>query len=173
MIVIHERVLGQHRKDHVLAFSKRQMPAKAYLYAYPLVIMDETRTAMGSLNEGSTNHLDHVMPDHNFRSVVRPNNNTLYSIGWLDLTQSRVVLTVPHTERYYVMPFMDAWTNVFTTVGTRETGSEAGAYVVTGPDWQGELPSDQATSIAVNLHSISPRRGRRCLPYALRSPTFQ
>ncbi|MEC8428133.1 MAG: DUF1254 domain-containing protein, partial [Pseudomonadota bacterium] len=138
LVALAAGALGLHAK------SVMQMTAKAYLYAYPLVIMDETRAAMGSLNEGSTNRLYHnpVMPDHNFRSVVRPNNDTLYSIGWLDLTHSPVVLNVPHTKRYYVMPFMDAWTNVFATVGTRETGSDAGAYVVTGPDWQGELPSD-------------------------------
>lgn len=119
--------------------------ARAYLFGYPLVLMDATRDSLTDPETGRApvNHFAHVQtfPDHNFRKVVRPNNDTLYSNAWLDLTAEPLVLTVPDTAgRYYVMPFMDAWTNVFDSVGLRTTGSGAGHYIIAGPDWKGEAP---------------------------------
>ena len=65
--------------------------------------------------------------------MVRPNNDTLYSTAWIDLSAEPLVLTVPDTEgRYYVMPFMDAWTNVFAMVGKRTTGTGPGDYLLVG-----------------------------------------
>lgn len=127
------------------ALSSLKQGAQAYLYGYPLVLMEQTRQVMVSpaSAQAKVNHFTHaqVFPDHNFREVVRPNNDTLYSIAWIDLTEQPLVLTVPDTDgRYYVMPFMDAWTNVFDSVGQRTTGTQAGHYALTGPDWQGKLP---------------------------------
>ncbi len=121
--------------------------AKSYLFGYSLVLMDATRQSMTDPDRDRVplNHFSHVQyfPDHEFRQVVRPNNDTLYSTAWIDLSKQPLVLSVPAVkDRYYVMPFMDAWTNVFASVGTRTTGSEAGNYVVAGPEWQGEVPDD-------------------------------
>lgn len=126
-------LLGQH------TLSTLKTTADAYVYGYPLVIMETTRKAMAT----QTNVLGHnqTFPDHTFRAVVRPNNDTLYSTSWIDLSQEPQVLSVPDTgDRYYVMPFMDAWTNVFNSVGTRTTGNQAGDFALVGPDWQGTLP---------------------------------
>ncbi|BFM17271.1 DUF1254 domain-containing protein [Maricurvus nonylphenolicus] len=126
-------LLGQH------TVSTLKTTAEAYVYGYPLVIMEATRKATAT----TANILSHnrTFPDHNFRAVVRPNNDTLYSTSWIDLTQEPQVLSVPDTgDRYYVMPFMDAWTNVFASVGTRTTGNQAGEYALVGPDWHGQLP---------------------------------
>ena len=119
--------------------------AQAYLFGYPLVLMDQTRQSMTSPETGRAplNHFIHVrtFPDHKFRQVVRPNNDTLYSIAWLDLATGPLVLSVPDTAgRYYVIPFMDAWTNVFASVGRRATGTKSGNYLIAGPDWQGTPP---------------------------------
>ncbi|MEN8245014.1 MAG: DUF1254 domain-containing protein [Thermodesulfobacteriota bacterium] len=119
--------------------------AQAYLYGYSLVLMDTTRQVTTGTGEGQTpvNHFTHVrvFPDHQFRLVVRPNCDTLYSSAWIDLTTEPLVLSVPDMgDRYYVMPFMDAWTNVFAYVGTRTTGSGPGHYMVAGPDWNGGIP---------------------------------
>ena len=121
--------------------------AQAYLFGYSLVLMDTTRQSMirPESARAPLNHFTHVQyfPDHNFRLVVRPNNDTLYSTAWIDLSNEPLVLSVPDTAgRYYVMPFMDAWTNVFAMVGKRTTGTEAGNYLVAGPGWQGEVPED-------------------------------
>jgi len=121
--------------------------ARTYMFGYPLVLMDVTGQVMTDPRTGKApvNHFSHVQvfPDHLFREVVRPNNDTLYSTAWLDLSHEPLVLSVPSmAERYYVMPFMDAWTNVFAMVGTRTTGAGPGNYMVAGPDWKGEIPAD-------------------------------
>lgn len=136
LLVIATLLLGYHALVQVKRVSA------AYVYGYPLLLMDKTRQVMQSDNN-SSNRLSHVQvfPDHTFRNVVRPNNDTLYSIAWLDLAAEPQVLTVPDTAgRYYVMPLMDAWTNVFAMVGKRTTGTGAAAYLITGPDWQGDAP---------------------------------
>ena len=118
---------------------------QAYLFGYPLVLMDTTMRSHTNPDHKGTplNHFRHngYFPDHNFRTVVKPNNDTLYSNAWLDLTGEPLVLSVPDTAgRYYVMPFMDAWTNVFASVGKRTTGTGPGHYLLAGPDWRGEVP---------------------------------
>jgi len=124
--------------------------AHGYVYGYPLVIMELTRRAFAQSApdpKGISNNFNHsqVFPDHTFRNVVRPNNDTLYSAAWLDLSQEPMVLSVPDAQdRYYVIPFMDAWTNVFASVGKRTHGTNAGEYIITGPDWQGDIPDGLA-----------------------------
>lgn len=119
--------------------------ADAYLFGYPLVLMELTRNSMANDAEPGrgANHLYHMrsFPDHNFRNVVRPNNDTLYSVTWFDLGEQPMVISTPAMERYYVLPFMDAWTNVFAAIGTSTTGQQAGNYALVGPDWNGELPA--------------------------------
>lgn len=81
-----------------------------------------------------------ITPD--FKDVVSPNVDTIYSIAWLDLKRDPVVLNVPDTnDRYYVMQLLDAWTNSFTSIGRRTTGTDAGKFAIVGPDWKGILPS--------------------------------
>jgi len=119
--------------------------SQAYLYGYPLVLMEATRQVMTDPDAGlaPVNHFAHIrgFPGHLDRQVVRPNCDTLYSTAWIDLSVEPIVLSVPNMgDRYYVLPFMDAWTNVFAYVGTRTTGSGPGNYMVVGPDWEGNLP---------------------------------
>jgi hypothetical protein len=74
-------------------------------------------------------------PDADFRDVVRPNNDTYYTIAVLDLRAEPLVLYLPNSNgRYYLMPMMDAYTNVFFSPGKRTTGTEARTYLVTGPN---------------------------------------
>ena len=79
-------------------------------------------------------------PDHTFKKVVKPNNDTYYSTAWLDLKTQPIILTVPATERYYLVPLYDAWTNIFATPGTRTTGTNAQHFLIAGPNWQGHAP---------------------------------
>ncbi len=131
----------------VSAYSTVTATIRAYLYAFPLVLMEKTRQEM--LAAGlATNTLNHatVLPSPGNRAVVRPNNDTLYSVAWLDLSLGAQVVSVPSTgKRYYVVPFYDAWTNVFATIGTRSTGNQAGEYAIVGPDWAGEPPKNMKT----------------------------
>jgi hypothetical protein len=115
----------------------------AYIYGLSLVFTDITRLAAAV----SSNVYSHSrkFPDHTSRLVVRPNNDTNYSSAFLDLGDDAVVLTIPDTkDRYYVLPLMDAWTNVFKSFGKRTTGTKAQTYVITGPHWKGIIPKGLA-----------------------------
>lgn len=122
--------------------------SNAYLFGYPLVIMDLTRQLMEESwqdTDRPSNSFHHLQdfPDHTFKNVVRPNNDTLYSIAWLDLSDQPLILSVPDTQdRYYVIPLMDAWTNVFASVGKRTNGTDAGQYMIAGPQWNGDVNPD-------------------------------
>jgi hypothetical protein len=113
----------------------------AYIFGFPLVIMGLTEEV--SLTRSELNQFEHLreFPDYTFRTVVRPNADTLYSIAWLDTGTEPVILSVPNTgDRYYLMQFMDAWTNTFAVPGTRTTGNRAGNFAIVGPKWNGRLP---------------------------------
>lgn len=119
----------------------------AYLFALPLVLMDVSRRQMtdatnkGGVAENTFYHMTNF-PDASFRDVVRPNGDTYYSIAWLDLSKEPMVLSLPNTNgRYYMMPMLDAYTNVFTSPGKRTTGTDAGNFLVTGPQWTGTVPA--------------------------------
>jgi hypothetical protein len=69
------------------------------------------------------------------------NHDTLYTVGWLDLSKKPEVLHVPDMAgRYYSIEFVDPWGDVFAYVGRRATGTRAGDYLISGPGWRGSLP---------------------------------
>ncbi|HTA42823.1 MAG TPA: DUF1254 domain-containing protein [Bryobacteraceae bacterium] len=122
----------------------RAIAQRAYTFAYPLVLMEYTRRA--SLRAGAgMNRFAHAatFPDANFHRVVRPNADTLYSSAWLDLSKGPLILHVPDTHgRYYVVQFLDAWTDTFASIGKRTTGTAEGWYAIVGPTgWTGKLPA--------------------------------
>ncbi|KQR17249.1 DUF1254 domain-containing protein [Cellulomonas sp. Leaf334] len=120
---------------------------EAYLYYYPLVenlrqVRRYTTTGVGSNPPAPFNTFSHSRnlagPQDTFVTI---NNDTVYSMAQLDLSIGPVMLDVPATgDRYYVLQFVDAWTNNIAYVGTRATGNSAGRFVVVPPGWDSELP---------------------------------
>jgi hypothetical protein len=123
---------------------------EAYIYGYPLVLMDVTRQAMTNVakpgaSAAPVNQLCNrkEFPEPTDTAVVSPNADTLYSFSFLDLAREPMVLSVPEMgNRYYLMQLMDAWTNVFASPGTRTTGSSQCDFAIVGPTSKGTLPEN-------------------------------
>jgi hypothetical protein len=76
-------------------------------------------------------------------AIPTPNSDTPYSFVWMDLQAEPIVLSVPSVDpkRYYSVMLCDGNTYNYGYIGTRATGSEAGDYMVVGPNWKGATPS--------------------------------
>ncbi len=125
-----------------------KLGTEAYIYGYPLVTMEMTRRVMTNAASPKDNHApmgqffkSPVYPDASFKDVTAPNADTLYSTAWLDVAKEPYILSLPDSgDRYYLMPMLDGWTNVFQVPGKRTTGDKAQKYAITGPNWTGKLP---------------------------------
>src|SRR5215213_4592681 len=110
----------------------------AYIYFYPLISMDITRKQSTNIKagkefaKGPMNTFVNIpaFPPADLKIVVRVNFDTLYSIAWLDLTKEPQIVSAPDTgERYYLLPMLDMWTDVFASPGWRTTGTQAGNFL--------------------------------------------
>jgi hypothetical protein len=122
----------------------------AYIYFYPLISMDITRKQSTNIEpgketaKGPMNTFVNVpaFPSADLKLVVRVNFDTLYSIAWLDLTKEPQVVSAPDTSgRFYLLPMLDMWTDVFASPGWRTTGTQAGNFLITPPGWSGTVPA--------------------------------
>ena len=121
---------------------------EAYIFGYPLVLMDVTRQAMTNVPKAGestapVNQLGNMrsFPDETMTKVVSPSADTLSTFAFLDLSKEPMVLSVPDMgRRYYLMQMLDAWTNVFACPGTRTTGSRKAHFAIIGPRRTGILP---------------------------------
>lgn len=127
----------------------RELAVEAYLYFYPLISMDVTRRLTTNLEPdqrpgyGPMNMFHHMraFPDANFREVVRPNFDTLYSSAFFDITKEPVIVSAPDTQgRYYLLPMLDMWSDVFAVPGRRTTGTAPADFALVPAGWEGRLP---------------------------------
>jgi hypothetical protein len=129
----------------------RTLATEAYIYLYPLVTMEATRRQMTNTVPGTKpgmgppDEFHHVraFPTADFRAVVRPNFDTLYSSAWIDLDGGPVRVLAPDTaDRYFMLPVLDMWTDVFANPGKRTTGTGAQEFTLVGPRGAGETRLD-------------------------------
>ncbi|UNK70955.1 DUF1254 domain-containing protein [Microbacterium sp. H1-D42] len=124
------------------------LSTEAYLYGFPLVFnLDQVQRyvneGIGANAAAPFNSFSHARtmagPADTFVSI---NNDTVYSMAQLDLSVGPLLLHVPDTAgRYYVLQFVDAWTDNFAYVGHRATGTGAGDFLLVPPGWSGEAPA--------------------------------
>lgn len=142
----------------------RQTIIQAYLYGFPLVFnLDQvtryTTTGVGSNPAAPFNAFSHARtlagPADTFVTI---NNDTLYSMAQVDLSVGPVELRVPDTAgRYYVLQFVDAWTNNFAYVGHRATGTRAGTFLLVPPSWDGDTGDAVVIRFPTTVASIVGR----------------
>lgn len=116
---------------------------EAYIYAFPLVLMDATKTVSinterpgnGKAPINQFLHGDNTA-DAEFKTVVTPNVDTVYSQVWLDLSVEPLIFTMPDTDRFFNVQLLDAWTN------TADVLTKPGSYAITSPVWNGILPQE-------------------------------
>ena len=147
-----------------LAFASETAPAavtpeeafsiarEGYEMLMPIVIMDLTRRGQATHAPGGpaprvpgVNRFAHAeaFPSGEFREIVRPNFDTLYSTAWIDVSMGPVTLAVkPGMDRYYLLPLMDMWTDVFAVPGTRTVGDQGGKFMIVSRHWTGKAPAD-------------------------------
>ena len=127
----------------------RDLGVEAYIYGYPLITMEITRRVVTNVAapEGAHAPMGQLAnlreyPNASFKDVTAPNADTLYSSAFLDLSKEPYVLSLPdEAGRYFLMPMLSGWTDVFQVPGKRTTGTKAQAYAITGPGWKGTLPA--------------------------------
>ncbi|MFC3743061.1 DUF1254 domain-containing protein [Paractinoplanes deccanensis] len=126
-----------------------QIGIEAYVYFYPLVTMEITRRQASAgrtgvrAGRGPMNAFHHIRayPAADFRDVVRPNFDTLYSLAWLDLSAEPMIVSAPAAgDRFFMLPCYDMWTDVFAAPGTRTSGPEPFSFALSAPGWHGSLP---------------------------------
>ncbi len=122
---------------------------EAYIYAYPMMENYKMIYVLkvwedSPVYEAPFNELTHnaVLLGPEYTVMVRPNNDTFYSNVIFDLRAEPMILSVPAIadNRYYSWQLIDLFTHNVGYVGTRATGSQAGKYLIAGPDWSGEKP---------------------------------
>ncbi|HEY2749402.1 MAG TPA: DUF1254 domain-containing protein, partial [Polyangia bacterium] len=149
------RAVETSRDDELRAIAE-----EAYVYAYPLVLVDET--ARGAPPNQFVRPMDGALP-----SV-----DTIDTSAFLDLTKEPIVLHVPDTHgRYYLLPMLDGYSNVFASPGKRTTGTQAHDFAIVGPGWSGALPPNvtriDAPTNRVWIRGRTELDGKSDLPQAL------
>ena len=128
-----------------------RLAAQTYVYGYPLAYnLTEIADYVGGGGRlpmhAPLNAFGHarMLADHDAK-FVSVNNDTLYSVAMCDVRSEPLVLHVPDTrDRYYVLQFVDAWTNNFAYIGRRATGTAAADFLLTEPGYDGPVPDGMA-----------------------------
>ena len=121
---------------------------EAYIYGYPLVTFDMVRRQQTNVAAPDAEHAPmgqmirmRTYPAVDNHCCAAPNADTLYTEVWLDVSKEPWILSIPDMgDRYYIVPMLDGWSEVFKVASSPTTGGNAQTYAITGPGWSGVLP---------------------------------
>ena len=122
---------------------------QAFIYSYPLLHVNKFRHMFNAPEAatytGPANHLNHArrLASSQQATAASPNNDTLYTLAFLDLSGQAVRIDTPEMgDRYYTIQLADFYASNFGDIGTRHNGGSPGKYLIVGPDWEGKPPAD-------------------------------
>lgn len=142
-----------------MSTEKQQLAREAYIWGIPLVQTRMYLQLARDLNLPFNQLFGSSSLSTPESEVPLPNVDTLYGLGWLDLSLEPQILSVPEAnDRYYLIQLNDAYLNSFSYIGRRTTGTQAGQFVIVGPDWQGELPKGMSVVLAPTNHILALTR---------------
>jgi hypothetical protein len=138
---------------------------QAYIFGFPYVYLPTLRwswvtqpkPAGGTTPYAPLNHFHHVrtLADADYRDGGSPNNDTLYSIAWVDVATEPVIISHPDMgKRYFTFEIASLDSDNFAYVGTRTTGGKADRFAIVGPKWQGRLPRGVAALPRSRTNSV-------------------
>ena len=127
---------------------RQQIAREAYIFGYPLLTMDLTRKQETNVRVPDDAHapMGQIIKLRSYPAVdnhgaAAPNADTLYTMVWLDVSKEPWVFSIADMgDRYYIMPMLSAFNEVFFVADPRTTGGKAQKFAVTGPGWSGTLP---------------------------------
>jgi hypothetical protein len=126
-----------------------EIAVDAYIYGYPLVTFDMVRKQQTNVAAADAEHAPmgvmnkmRTYPAVDNHCCAAPNADTLYTISWLDVSTEPWVLSIPDmADRYYIVPMLDGYSEVFKVASTPTTGNRPQTYAITGPGWSGTVPT--------------------------------
>ncbi len=139
----------QPKSTEITPTEAKQIAKEAYIYGFPLVLNYKTMYSYtintkspefkGDFNQLGCEARVYTPED---KAVITPNSDTPYCMGWIDLRDEPVVFTIPEIEkeRFYQVQLIDIYTHNFAYISTVATGNNPGKYLITGPEWKGEVP---------------------------------
>jgi hypothetical protein len=124
---------------------------QAYIYGYSLITSEITRQAFTNVTAVSVETLQAPMgqvvsqpayPPATYKGVTAPNADTLYTAGFIDVTNEPWIFSYPDMHgRYFLFPIYSLWTEVLASPGKRTLGTGAQTIAIIGPSWNGSLPN--------------------------------
>jgi hypothetical protein len=142
----------------------KQTGIDAYIYGYSLITSDVTQRAFVNTTapnpqtfQAPINQLVSIprYPPADYKGVTAPNADTLYTVGFLDVSKEPILLSYPDMKgRYFLFPIYSQWTNVLAAPGKRTLGTDAQTIAITGPNWHRTLPSGVTQEVKSPTNSV-------------------
>ena len=147
-IVVAATVFVVRRSPTLHTDEAVRIAVDAYIYGYPLVTFDMARRQQTNVAAPDAEHapVGQMIKMRSYPAVdnhccAAPNADTLYTLAWLDVGSEPWIFSIPEMgDRYYIMPMLDGFSEVFNVASASATGGRPQQYAIVGPGWSGMLP---------------------------------